>query len=916
MNRYHFIKHTFVAFLIIAAAIYALPSLYEKSPSVQIRSLTTGSQDTLTNKVMGALQESQIDFTKITWSDDLLHIVFDDVEAQIAARTLLNKQLNQDKNSYVVALNTISNTPEWFHSIGANPIALGLDLRGGVYFLLQIDLTIPENRKLDGIVDDVRSEVTKMGGQIELDNQSLLITADSQLDVDAIVDYILETYPNIETNEESTTPARLLLTEAAKEEISRLTMEQNLQTLRNRVNELGVAEPVITQQGQDQIVVQLPGIQDTAQARDILGRTAALELRGVNESKTNSKSVLRRAINGHVPANTELFYTNDEQPLLLNKRVEVEGKNITDARPGYDNNNQAAVFISLDGSGANNMKRYTRKNVGNRLAIVLHDKEQSEIISAPSIREELFANFMISGQMNTAEAANLALLLRAGALAAPLEIIEERTVGPSLGAENIANGLNSVLGGFIAIAFFIIFYYAAFGVISVGALCVNIVILTALLGLAGATLTLPGLAGFALTLGMAIDANVLINERIREEYDAGASPFTAIKNGYGRAYTTILDANVTTFIAGLALFVFGSGPIRGFAVVLCLGLLTSMFSAVQVSRSFVNLAVERGNKPKKLFLGFRLLNLKRVLPLMKYRKKTGILSAFFVLVCVGSLITQGLNFGIDFTGGTIVETTFSQAPKANAVRQAINKAQLEEAQIQVSDDGIVLITAPPSKDGSDLSLIILTALRTIDSSANIRRIEYVGPQVGDDLFIKGALALVFVLLGITLYLSFRFRWRMAIGAIVANFHDVIFILGLFSMFQWSFTLPVLAAILAVLGYSVNESVVIFDRVRENFRQQRKAEGQAASTLDSAISQTWARTIITHGSTQLAVMAMLFFGGDALYLFALALTIGIFSSIYSSVLVAGPVALYFGLTRDDFIEETEATLVDNPHGAAV
>lgn len=915
MERYPLWKHAIIAALVVTAVLYALPSAYSQSPTVQIRA-GAGAGARVDHDLLVTseriLKTANVPFRRLSIAGDNMVAVFASPEAQIAARAALLQGLD---NTYVVALNSTSNAPSWLTTIGAQPIALGLDLRGGVHFLLQVDLGFAETRRLRGIADQMKTQRRALdGARIKLDGGDIIVeTAASS--AERLLARIEEEYPELTAPSDAAARMVFTLSPTAKEEIAELAMEQNLQTLRNRVDELGVAEPVITRQGADRIVVQLPGVQDTAQAKGVLGRTAALELRGVDETKTGSQTLLRRAIRGSPPSGTALFYDRDGTPLLLAETAVVKGDSITDARPGYDNQNQPAVFVALDGAGANNMKRYTRPRVGQRLAIVLEDKNKAEVISAPVVREELFANFMISGQMDAAEAAELALLLRAGALAAPLNIIEERTVGPSLGADNIAHGLSSVAGGFIAIAIFIALYYAVFGVISVAALLVNVMLLSALLGAVGATLTLPGLAGFALTLGMAIDANVLINERIREEYDEKKPPLAAINAGYQRALTTILDANVTTLIAGIALFAFGSGPVRGFAVVLCFGLLTSMLSAVQVSRAFVNIAVERGGKPSRLRIGFRLLNLRRVLPLMRWRRVTGGISLLFLLICLASLGWRGLNFGVDFTGGTILEASFHQPPVAAEVRAAVAATGLDNAPIQISDDGLVLVKAPPSADGAGLSEQLLTALREIDSTAEMRRIEYVGPQVGQELFLAGTLALLCVMLGIMLYLSLRFKWQMAVGAIVANFHDVVFILGLFSLFQWEFSLPVLAAVLAILGYSVNESVVIFDRTRENFRAQRRAVSDAAQTLDAAITQTWARTIITHGSTQLAVLAMLFFGGDALYLFALALTIGIFSSIYSSVLIAGPVALAFGLRREDFIEE-KTKEDDNPAGAVV
>ena len=768
--------------------------------------------------------------------------------------------------------------------------------------------------RLRGIVGVLKNDLRETGlTNVTLEDGVIMLETPSLKSAEEALDLILRRFTDLEAPLEAATSMVFSLSDNAADEILDLTMQQNLQTLRNRVDELGVAEPVITRQGKDRIAVQLPGVQDTAQAKEVLGRTAALELRAVDD-KSNSRAAIRRAKKGRPPAGTELFYQRDGEPLLLKEEIVISGENISDARPSFDNNNRPAVHIALDSVGANKIKAHTRPRIGKRLAILLRDKNTAEVISAPVIQQELYANFIIHGRMDSREAAELSLLLRAGALAAPLEIVEERTVGPSLGADNIKRGISSVIGGFAAIALFIILYYSVFGLISVTALLGNLLLLTALLGGIGATLTLPGLAGFALTLGMAIDANVLINERIREEIDAGKSPLTAIDAGYGRAFTTILDSNLTTLIAGLALFAFGSGPVRGFAVVLCLGILTSMFSSIQTSRSMVNLAYERG-RPQRLSLGLRLLNLKRVLPLMQWRRFSATLSSIFVLICVISLAYQGLNFGVDFTGGSVMEVQFQKTPAIAEVRTAIAQAGLENSPIQQSGDGIILIKAPPVEaGGANLSEEVLNALRTLDPQAAFRRVEFVGPQVSEELFLYGALALFFVLFGIAAYLSFRFKWRMAVGAILANLHDIIFILGLFSLFQWEFSLPVLAAVLAILGYSVNESVVIFDRVREIARNSRGMD-DSEEIVNTAISQTWARTIITHGSTQLAVLAMLFFGGEALFLFALALTIGIFSSIYSSVLIAGPTALRLGMTREDFIVKDNGK-ADNPAGAVV
>lgn len=905
-------KYALIALLLAAAAVYALPSGYAKLPVVQVRAAASGAQvnaQTL-DAVRNALQKAGLPVKSAALRGDIVETVFDEAETQIAARAVVAEALG---GKYVAAYNTATSAPEWLRAVGAKPLALGLDLRGGVYFLLQADVGFAVRKRMRGLAFEIERTVEGASAEAAEDGALIVQAAGKEDEVLALVDDN-ELFAELTPEDNQEPGLRFVFTEAALDEIADLTMQQNLQTLRNRVDELGVAEPVITRQGRDRIAAQLPGVQDTARAKKVLGRTAALELRGVDANKSASRAVIRRAKRGRNPPGGELFYETNGTPLILEKTPVITGENITDARPGYDQNNRPAVHIALDAAGGEKMKRHTRPRIGRQLAILLRDKNAAEVISAPVIRDELYVNFQISGNMNSAEAAELSLLLRSGSLAAPLEIVEERTVGPSLGADNIRRGVNSVIGGFAAVAVLIAAYYAAFGLISVGALFANVLMLTALLAVAGATLTLPGLAGFALTLGMAIDANVLINERIREETDIGKTPLGAIQTGYRRAFTTIIDSNITTLIAGAALFAFGSGPVRGFAVVLCFGILTSMFSAVQGSRALVNLSFER-RRVKKLHTGMRLLNLKRTLPLMKYRFYTGALSAVFLVVCVVSLATRGLNFGIDFTGGTVIETSFDKTPPMAAVRESMAGIGLEEAPLQQSGDGLLIITAPPGESGAELSTRVMESLRQVAPDAKLRRLEYVGAQVGEELFWAGLLALIFVVAGIMIYLSVRFKWRMAAGAIVANLHDVVFILGLFSLFQWEFNLPVLAATLAVLGYSVNESVVIFDRVRENYRTQR-GTFTAADMLDLSITQTWARTIITHGSTQLAVCSMLFFGGGALFLFALALTIGIFSSIYSSVLISGPVALRLGLERADFIEKKTDPRAENAEGAVV
>jgi len=487
---------------------------------------------------------------------------------------------------------------------------LGLDLRGGVHFLLQVDMKAASEKAAESYLNDFRMTLRKERisyiGASRL-NEIVKLQFDSQEELEKAKKIIKVNYPDLMMNESSSGKDKALdigMSEMGKKRIQEFALKQNLQTLHNRINELGVAEPIIQQQGLDRIVVQLPGVQDTAKAKEILGRTATLEIRLVDEDKTDI-ATLESAQKGNAPFGDDLFKDRDGRSILVKKNVLLTGDRITDAGPGVDQQSgRSVVHVTLDGRGSNIFKQVTRENVGKRLAILLIEKGQTEVVTAPVIQQEIGGGrVQISGMNSPQEATDISLLLRAGALAAPMQIIEERTVGPSMGEENIKRGVHSTLWGFAAISAMMIIYYMIFGGVSIFALAVNLLLLVALLSILQATLTLPGLAAIALALGMAIDANVLINERIREELRNGNTPQASIHAGYDRAFDTILDSNVTTLIAGLALFMFGTGPIKGFAVVHVLGILTSMFSAILVSRALVNLLYGYRRKIDKLSIG-------------------------------------------------------------------------------------------------------------------------------------------------------------------------------------------------------------------------------------------------------------------------------------------------------------------------
>ncbi|HET7062496.1 MAG TPA: protein translocase subunit SecD [Nitrosospira sp.] len=604
MNRYPFWKYLIIGVSILLGLLYTLPNFYGESPAVQISPLRTAAKaDTaLLQRVEDALKKSGIASNGIFLDAGGVKVRFTDTDAQIKARDMLQATLG---NGYMVALNLLSNSPQWLSSIGALPMYLGLDLRGGVHFMLQVDMKGALSKALDRFGADIRGTLReKKIPYAGLDRQASQIVvkfrnAESRAKGEAEIN---KTYTDLNIREDNAgTEFHLIATlkPEAQKRIQDSAVQQNITTLRNRVNELGVAEPIIQQAGADRVVVQLPGVQDTAKAKDILGRTATLEVRMVDEEHD-----VQDALRGQVPFGSELYTERGGGPLLVKKQVVLTGDRINDAQAGFDNNNQPAVHLNLDNNGARIFRQLTHDNVGKRMAILLIEKNQAEVITAPVIREEIGGGrVQISGRMTTEEARDVALLLRAGALAAPMDIIEERTVGPSLGADNIARGFNSTLFGFAAIAVFMTVYYLVFGFISVLALGVNLLLLVGLLSILQATLTLPGMAAIALTIGMAIDANVLINERIRDELRQGMPPQGAINAGYERAFGTILDSNITTLIAGIALFAFGSGPVKGFAVVLCLGILTSMFSAVMVSRGLVNLVYGGRRKLERVSIG-------------------------------------------------------------------------------------------------------------------------------------------------------------------------------------------------------------------------------------------------------------------------------------------------------------------------
>ncbi|CAN7744614.1 protein translocase subunit SecD [Duganella sp. LjRoot269] len=612
MNRYPLWKYILIVVAILLGALYTAPNYYGESPAVQVTSgkSTVKMSSAMTAKVEEVLKGANIAYNGIAFDGTgtyaSVRARFADPDTQFRAKSVLEKGLNADPAdpTYLVALNLQKDTPKWMQALHALPMYLGLDLRGGVHFLMQVDTKAVLAKRVQGMQAAARSllrdknvrhaGIDRVGDTIEIKFRD---DATRQKAKDVLQGQMADLL-FVDAGEGDALKTTVSLKPAALKQTVDDGVKQNISTLSKRVNELGVAEPIIQQQGPDRIVVQLPGVQDVARARAVIGRTATLEIRMVDETITPGTE-----LSAAIPFNSELFTVGKAVPVVLYKDVVLTGDYISSATAGLDQNQQPAVSIDLNGDGGRKMRDATRDRVGKKMAIVLFEKGKPEVLSVATVQQELGSRFQITGMGNAENSAELALLLRSGALSAPMDVIEERTIGPQLGAENITKGLHSTMYGFAAIAIFMIAYYMMFGFFSVLALACNLLLLLALLSLMQATLTLPGIAAIALALGMAIDANVLINERIREELRSGATPQAAISAGFDRAWATIIDSNVTTLIVGVALWVFGSGPIRGFAVVHCLGIMTSMFSAVFISRGVVNLWYGRKKKLQSIAIG-------------------------------------------------------------------------------------------------------------------------------------------------------------------------------------------------------------------------------------------------------------------------------------------------------------------------
>ncbi len=826
----------------------------------------------------------------------------------------------------IVALpNTLNNTtldglPDW---LPKDKITLGLDLQGGSHIMLEVEKQDIIKDRLQTTIDDIRGALRSAGigytglsgtGQnIQVRIRDLTQLAQAK---EALADIIAPvsaggltggSIVEVSMEDAGNGLLKFQLTEQGLDYRVSSAVSQSMEVVRRRVDELGTTEPVIQRQGTDRIIVQVPGLQDPQRLKSLLNQTAKLSFHLVDTSMS-----AQDALDGRPPASAMIAYSNDDPPIpyLLEKRVLVSGENLVDAQASFDQRtNEPVVSFRFDSKGATRFGQATSENVGQLFAIVLDDT----VLSAPVIREPILGGTgQISGSFTVESANDLAVLLRAGALPATLTVVEERTVGPGLGADSIRAGVIAGIIGALAVVVFMLVAYGFLGFVANIAVALNIILIIALLTMLGATLTLPGIAGIVLTIGMAVDSNVLIYERIREERMAGRPMIQAVDAGFNRALSTIVDANVTTLIAALVLFYMGSGPVRGFSVTLTIGIVTTVFTAFMLTRWMVALWVHR-TRPKDLPKGIRtgFFDGSNI----RFMRVRGITFAASALLSVASVIgfgTLGMNLGIDFVGGSVFEVQSKDGPAdIQDIRARLSELNLGDIQVQgfgTPEEALIRVQSQEGGDNAEQSAVSLVRSE-LEDAYDFRRVEVVGPSVSEELAIAGTLAVGSALLAILIYIWFRFEWQFAIGAIIATVHDVLLTIGMFVFTGIEFNLSSIAAVLTIVGYSLNDTVVVYDRVRENLRKYKKMP--LPILIDTSINQMLSRTTITSLTTALAILALVIFGGEVIRSFTIAMLFGVAIGTFSSIYIAAPVLILFKLrpgslsNNDDGAENAKA-----------
>ncbi|MFD0917908.1 protein translocase subunit SecD [Pseudahrensia aquimaris] len=801
----------------------------------------------------------------------------------------------------------------WPDALPKSRINLGLDLQGGVHLQVKIDEEGLIEERLETLNGDIRAAMLSgEGGRIGYrgitgqgrEVRVRLLKAEDATAAKERLAVLLEPVNaagsllaglgvvEVELSEETDTQLVYSLTDEGIENRIRSAVSQSIEVIRRRIDELGTTEPIIQRQGTDRIIVQVPGFDDPERLKEIIGETAKLTFREVNEN-ANPLDAMRQG--GRAPAGYELFMTNDDEPrpVLVEKRIRISGEDLADAQAGFDGQtNEPIVSFRFNLKASRIFCEYTQNNIGNRFAVVL----DTTVISDPVIRSAICGGSgQISGNFTTEAANDLAVLMRAGALPAKITFVEERTVGPGLGQDSIDAGQSASIVAGILVIVFMVAAYGLLGGIATIALTANVILIIAALSVLGATLTLPGIAGIVLTIGMAVDANVLIFERVREERRAGRSIVQAVDIGFRQALSTILDANITTLIAAFILFYLGSGPIRGFAVTLAIGIITSVFTAFTMTRLLMSVWL-RTQKPKELPNGlFRLVPEGMKAKFMWLRKVSFPTSAALLIGSLAMFVIANLNYGIDFRGGTLIEyQSKSEVADLGDVRERLSQLNLGDVQVQEfgsPNELLIRIESQGAGDNAEQSAL-LKVRDAMDSDHTFRRQEVVGPTVSGELAQAGTIAVLVSLLAIMVYIWFRFEWQFALGAVLATMHDVILTIGMFAVLQLEFSLSSIAAILTIVGYSLNDTVVVYDRIRENLRKYKKMP--IRDLLDMSINDTLSRTVMTSVTTLLALLALYFLGGEVLSAFTFAMIFGVVIGTYSSVFIAAPLLILFQL----------------------
>ncbi|WP_099867782.1 protein translocase subunit SecDF [Pararhizobium haloflavum] len=812
----------------------------------------------------------------------------------------------------LVSQDRLNAMPDW---LPKRQMTLGLDLQGGVHLLLEVDRADIEEERLRTAESDVRQLLREAGVgytglsasdgrvQFRVRDEAEIETARSALEelTQPVSTSMFAGGSITELEASEPEPGRLVytLTEAGIDHRVSTAVSQSVEVVRRRIDELGTTEPVIQRQGTNRVLVQVPGEADPQRVKDLIGQTARLAFRMVDTSMP-----AQEAANGRPPANSEVLYSVEEPrvPYLVERQELVSGENLTDAQAGFDQRtNEPIVTFRFDTRGAQRFGAATQRNVGVPFAIVL----DNEVISAPVIREPILGGTgQISGSFTAETANDLAILLRAGALPADLTVIEERAIGPGLGADSISAGQTASLIGAVLVVAFMIVAYGQLGVIANLALIANVTLIIAVLTLLGATLTLPGIAGIVLTMGMAVDSNVLIFERVKEEQRQGRSLIQSLDAGFSRAMATVIDANMTTLIAAVILFYLGSGPVRGFAITLAIGIITTVFTAFTLTRWLIAAWLRR-MKPKQIPNGLAtLVPANTSVPFMKARKLAYVFSIVTTIASIGLFFSMGMNYGIDFRGGSSIEIQAldGEADVAD-VRDRLNALQIGDVQVQeFGSASDLLVRIGASEDDEGAQEAISQAQAALQQDYDIRRVEVVGPTVSSELATAGTIGVLAALVAMLIYIWLRFEWHFGLGAIVTTAHDVALMVGFFVISGIEFNLTSIAAILTVVGYSINDTVVIYDRVRENLRRYKKMP--IIELLDLSMNQTLSRTILTGVTTLLALTSLYIFGGEVIASFTLAMIMGILIGTYSSVFVAGPLLDLFKLRPGTFAEDDE------------